>query len=81
MKAECTWGEGPDIVVSLKGTPIILHHEPKDLKRFKHGAITEGDFDMTAKEALQFAGELTMAAIRAQEMDALAADHDRFIEE
>ncbi len=80
MKAECTWGEGPDIVVSLDGTPLILSQEPEDLNRFKYGAITKGDFDMTAKEATQFAGELLSAARRAQELDDQAASHDEWKE-
>ena len=80
MKAESTWGDGPDVLVSLNGTPIILHHVPKDLNRFKHGAITEGSLDMTAEEALLLASELTTAALYAQEMDEIAAAHDEVSE-
>jgi len=28
MKAECTWGEGPDVLVVLGGTPIMSYENP-----------------------------------------------------
>ncbi len=28
MKAECTWGDGPDVLVVLDGTPIMAYEKP-----------------------------------------------------
>ena len=70
MKATCTWGVGPDVMVELKGTPIILSENPKHPKppqsNFKHGYVTEGSFDLTAKEAETFADRLKEAAGQAK---------------
>ena len=81
MKAECTWGDGPDVLVSLEGTVIVPYHEPKEKwdgkivkegpakGKFAHGIITEGSFDLTADESLELAHELRIAAERAKELD------------
>jgi len=28
MRAECTWGEGPDVMVVLDGTPMMAYENP-----------------------------------------------------
>lgn len=66
MKATCTWGDGPDVLVELKGTPVIAYEKPRhnELPRgdYKHGFIKEGSFDLTVDEAESFAKELMRAA-------------------
>ena len=72
MKATCTWGDGPDVLVELKGTGVILYEKPKHNKPprgdFKHGFITEGSFDLTVEEAEIFGNELLLAAKQAREI-------------
>lgn len=73
MKATCTWGDGPDVLVDLNGTGVILYEDPKHHKPprgdFKHGYITEGSFDLTAEEAEILSNELKTAAAAARSLD------------
>ena len=41
MKAECGW-EFNEIIISLKGTKVVLGHEPYDKDKLKYGVISEG---------------------------------------
>ena len=74
MKAECTWGDGPDVLVMLNGTHIMLYEYPKNYERFKHGEVSQGSLDLTSDEALLLAGELISAANSAKELDYLASN-------
>ena len=73
MEATCTWGEGPDVLVELTGTNVILYEDPKHNTPpqgdYKHGFITEGSFDLTIAEAEHLASELLTAANKAKELD------------
>jgi len=75
MEASCTWGDGPDVLVEVKGTNIVLYHDPIGKDRWTHGIISEGSFDMTADEALRFADKLIFAARQAKEIDQSVADY------
>jgi len=35
MRAECTWGDGPDVLVVLEGTPIMLYENPVNVSEGK----------------------------------------------
>jgi len=75
MKAECTWGEGPDVLVSLDGTTIVLHEKPvSDV--WEHGVVTQGSLDLTAGEAEAFASELLGAAREVRNLEFYAKQHD-----
>jgi len=69
MRAECTWGEGPDVLVILEGTRVMLYENPIDLNRATHGYVREGSFDLTIEEALVLAASLIVAAKTAIELD------------
>ncbi len=69
MKAECTWGDGPDVLVILEGTKVMLYEDPIDMDRSVHGYTTQGSFCLTVKEALTLAGSLYVAAGQAMELD------------
>ena len=68
MKAECTWGEGPDVLVVLDGTGVICYEHPKHLDKFTHGLVSQGSLDLTSKEARTFAAQLIKAADAADEL-------------
>lgn len=74
MKAVCTWGEGPDVLVYFDGTPVVLYEEP-DKERWKFGKCDKGSFDLTAEEALELARQLTIAANNAIQMEKLCEQY------
>lgn len=68
MKALCTWGEGPDVLVEIDGTPILCYENPTDLNRYTHGIIREGSFYLTVEEAKKLVGSLLMAISQTEEL-------------
>lgn len=71
MKAECAWGDGPDVLVSLDGSLMILNEGPHDGEAWKHGAVSDGSADLTIDEAEALAGELLAAARQVRSLDEL----------
>jgi hypothetical protein len=70
MKAECTWGEGPDVVLSLEDTPLVLGEHPDfDRNRFLYGVITKGEIDLTADQAHKLGIQLIDACKRIKELE------------
>ena len=65
MKALYTWSMGPDILVKLNGTPLLLHEDSKQHKPpgfgSTHGHVKEGSIDLTLLEAQTFADQLVKA--------------------
>ena len=41
MKAECTWGDGPDVLVVLGGTPIMSYEHPINVSEGLTGTLNE----------------------------------------
>lgn len=73
INATCTWGEGPDVLVSFENHPFILHENPKNdpppMGSWVHGYVSIGSFDLTADEAIMLADQLKKAAEAAMELD------------
>jgi len=80
IKAECTWGDGPDVTLSLEGKSIVLCEDPQSLDKWTHGVVTNGLVDLTADEALRLASRLTMAAHEAKRLDQVGKDHDEDVQ-
>jgi len=77
-RAECMWGDGPDVVLDLKDDVFVLYEDPIHVKSSSiHGHVTKGSMDLTADEALQLAADLEAAANNAKEMDRMCEDHDK----
>lgn len=68
MKAVCAWGEGPDVLLVLEGTPVMLYENPVDLDRAVHGYVRQGSIELTADEAEQLADELLLRVKQAREL-------------
>lgn len=68
MKVECTWGPGPDVVLSLEGTSLVLGENPNSLQRWSHGIIREGEIDLTANQAFELGNALIDAAEKAKKL-------------
>jgi len=75
MKAECTWGDGPDVLVVLDGTPIVIYEDPDNQR------VSQGSFDLTANEAEALGADLIAAAKRARYLDKQARDLDKLAAE
>lgn len=66
IRAVCTWGCGPDVLVSVDGRTFLLFEDPTDFNHWTHGVIRKGQLDFTADEAIEFANELLSAAKEAK---------------
>ena len=73
IKVSCTWGEGPDVLVTFESHPFILYEDAKNDSpprgQWKHGYVSMGSFDMTADEAEKLSYELRTAARTARKLD------------
>jgi len=76
IKVECTWGDGPDVVVTLEQHRFLLLEEPKDSHQFIHGVVQAGQIDLTAGDAELLAIQLQAAARKARELQAMIKEHD-----
>lgn len=72
ITAACTWGYGPDVIVSLNGKPFICYEDPKNdpppRGQWKHGYVSEGSFDLTQDEARRLAYDLLQASDSCREI-------------
>ena len=62
MRASCTWGDGPDVLVILDGKHLMCYENPDNFEKAVHGFVTEGSFELTSMEALKLASDLLIAA-------------------
>lgn len=80
MRAVCTWGDGPDVLVDLDNTTVALYEapwsDPPPRGRWAHGCISKGSFDLTSEEAEKLGYELIAAAEQSKELDRMCAEHD-----
>lgn len=67
MKASavCTWGDGPDILMSIKGA--------------KEGS-PDTIYDLSVMDAENLIKDLSMAIIMARELDQICIQHDEYVE-
>jgi len=82
IKASCTWGDGPDVLISLNGKPLVCHEDPKNdpppRGQWVHGYVSEGSMDLTKDEARELAAQLLIAAGQCQGIeDDLKAHEER----
>lgn len=77
VHATCTWGDGPDVILSMENHIFILHENPT-IKGFKHGTVKRGSTDLTADEAIKLGNELINAAAQAKDLVRIAKDHDDY---
>jgi hypothetical protein len=75
----CTWGVGPDVLVTFKNFPFILYENPKNdappKGQWAHGYVSKGAFDMNIDEAEKFAALLSEAAQSAREIEKGIKEH------
>ena len=82
-KATCTWGDGPDVLLSLEDDMFVPYEDPKHHAPprgdYLHGYVTKGTMDLTADEALALAFELKAAAEQAKSFDRMCEEHDEAV--
>jgi len=80
-KATCTWGDGPDVLLSIKDDNFMLYEDPKHNKPPQgdpaHGYVTKGSMCLTADEALALSVELRLAAQDANDLNHICEEHDK----
>jgi hypothetical protein len=75
MKASCTWGEGPDVILDLDGSLMVLYENPHDKEAWTHGAISDGSLDLTAAEAEELGIQLITASKQARDLSKSAQEY------
>jgi hypothetical protein len=72
-KATCTWGDGPDVLLTIENDIFILYEDPKHLLPphgdYAHGYVTKGSSDLTIDEALALSAQLKDAADEARALE------------
>jgi hypothetical protein len=69
IKAECTWGDGPDVLLIDDGEPCMLYEAPTKLNEAKYGYVEKWSMYLSSDQAKKLANELIMAAARADELN------------
>jgi hypothetical protein len=69
IKAECTCGDGPDVLLIDDGEPCMLYEAPTKLNKAKYGYVERCSTCLSSDEAKKLANELLMAANRADELN------------
>lgn len=69
FKVECTWGEGPDIILAVKENVVLLK-PVTSLGKFVHGCCEHIQWDLTAEKARTLAADLVKAADDSDRLDA-----------
>ena len=72
IKIECTWGEGPDILLSSEKSPILSLVPGENLQ-----IITNWQLDLTKNQAIALKLELENAIRQVEDLDAVCTAHDQ----
>jgi hypothetical protein len=79
----CTWGDGPDILITLDGKPFICYEDPKNHPpprgQWVHGYVSKGSMDFTQAEARVLAAQLISAADACRDIEAGYAEHEQAV--
>ena len=67
--ATCTWGDGPDVLVTLDGKRFKCYEAVQFSKLVDHGFVSRGSIALTRNEALDLAEQLFRAAGAAKDLD------------
>ena len=75
IKAECTWGDGPDVLISIKNHPILLGNDVVDKHKSTHGIVKDSWIDLTQAQARKLAHDLLIAADQAKYLEDSIKDY------
>jgi len=77
INVDCTWGEGPDVLLTLDGKLLMCYEDPIHKEQAVHGFVSKGSMCFTADQALDLAHMLTKAAETAKAMDRDLEEYDK----
>lgn len=80
IKATCTWGDGPDVLITWEKLRAMLYEKPYDFDKAIYGFVNSGSICLTSKEAEDFARSLMLAAKMARELDSSYKEKCKFNE-
>ena len=73
IRATCTWGDGPDVLIRLEDDSFVLYEKPRHRKApqgdYVYGYVTCGSMELTADEALDLSIQLLEATRQAKQLD------------
>jgi hypothetical protein len=69
VRAICAWGDGIDVLVSLKKKKFMLYEKPFEYNKGLHGFVENGSFCLTSEEAITLAYDLLSAASNSKQLD------------
>ena len=78
LKATCTWGDGPDVLLVNEGKLYMLYDDPSIKDKAIHGYSLNGSICLTKEEAYKLANDLIMAAKNAEELEECANEYSNF---
>lgn len=76
MKASCTIGDGPNIIVSLDGKELLLLEEP-NRTNFKSGVVEHGQIELSVEEARNLVISLLSAIKQVQDFEEMGEEYER----
>jgi hypothetical protein len=79
VKATCTWGDGPDILLTFEDHKIVLHEEPCG-GGFVHGTVGNSSTDLNITQAKALVTFLLMAIEQVEYLEQCAEEYDRRVE-
>ena len=74
LRPECTWGDGPDVLLINEGQYYMLYDDP-DKERTVHGISYQGSFCLNKEEARRLAYDLLRCVSKVGEMEQQAKDY------
>lgn len=80
FNAQCTWGEGEDILLSFDNHRVMLLEEVIDKDRAIHGYAMSGSTFLTLEEAKSLVSSLLWSIRAVEELDLMAKQHDDAME-
>lgn len=75
IKANCTWAEGPDIMIILNNTRIVLYEDIKLTNNWKHGVCDNGSIDLTVEEAKELVISLQQSIKEVEKLEKSYSDY------
>ena len=69
LKVSCTWGFGPDIILSSQGKPLLNLSPTDGFDKWKHGVQSHWNMTLTIEEAESLICDLEMAVRQIDSME------------
>jgi hypothetical protein len=69
INAICTWGEGPDIILTNSGSSYVLYENVTMSGRWRHGESHKGSIELTVDEAQALVNDLLHAIAYWKELE------------